>query len=1380
MQLGNTVHFNSFKWVKEELRQLLVDIQRQLEFYINAPEDVEKLDDIIAALRQVRGTLSLVEIYGAALLSEEMEMVARALKADEIPNRDNAYETLLNASLRLPDYLDGLAVGNKDVPMVLLPLLNDLRACRNASLLSENVLFFPDVSVAAGSNELREELDGAKTTGEDVAELARKIRHQYQLGLLGWFKDKNVEKSFAKMHDVINRLRAASGSDKGRRLWWVSTAIVESLQHTAIDSSVALKSLMGKVDRQIKRLADLDEQEFSKTLPDDLTKNLLYYVANSGEATETIAKVKSAFNLEKYLPGQDDLADAERRLGGPNQELLDKVSEALQEEINQAKDALEVFTHSAEKDKTQLEKLVPLYSKIADTLGMLGLGRARQNIIHEKEELDHMLSGPGVPSEEALMSSAGVLLTIEGELEAYVTRRVDSNFFNETEEDESVDYDTKAAAENQRVVNSLVNESLKNIALVKDVFLTYIDHPENVEGIQSIPSILKELAGAMFVAPLDAVVPVIEKQHSYFATLIESAYKPRAQEQDAVADVVTNIECFLEAVAENRVDSELYVAAANDAVDRLNDISRGQPGAEKLPQETDEEVLHDDDVILVDDLKAEPVSEKDIAPAVTSESAKPAAVKKAAEPPPPPIPQRDYSDLRPIGDDADEEIIDIFIEESLEELQKVSSLYPVWSNNANDRESLTTIRRSFHTLKGSGRLVGATIIGEFAWSIENMLNRLIDGAITESPALFGVIEEAIGVLPQLIEQIRGNNPEPVENVYGLMHRAELLAAGHPVEETPAIESSNKVDIQPAFDTAVQADAPVDLPDETPVIEADDDLAIVEIEEVAIDDVIDSIDTGVDTPSGSMQADGTNQEEIQADAEGQVDSEADSEVILTSDYDEISALDDADQVIESFDADAAVVDADAIVIDDVQDANDTSLPDIIDPNIVTPDITVAGEPPAAANVGEGTTGKTAIDYTDEYLSIHVDPALLDIFSDEAETHLTEISRIGEKAREGTISARQKEAMIRAMHTLHGSARTAKFMLIAEKAKLLEQHANNLAELGVPWSPQELDLLDNTVDYVRNCIAHLKEHTAELVDDVDLNRALEQCVDRSSKALELERQTRLEKTGFVEEVEIDAELIEIFMEEAPDLVDTIEHELQSWKESDYRGDQIAEIMRQLHTLKGSARMASLSDFGDLSHTLESLFISVSSGNLSVTPGLEVALTGAVDRLLSMLDVMAQGRQPSVPESYLQQLDDIRLGKLDPDDLTKTISVEVPPDEAVKLEPVVDDEVLVDVEEPPAAESYEAAADEPLEPLEPLMNRLSRLRQKVMLSLQCLLNTQRYCQVLKAHKPLKKLNLSLLQKRRQLLKVLSKQQLRVHSKIKFVYVPISWMFWLTMPVR
>ncbi len=65
--------------------------------------------------------------------------------------------------------------------------------------------------------------------------------------------------------------------------------------------------------------------------------------------------------------------------------------------------------------------------------------------------------------------------------------------------------------------------------------------------------------------------------------------------------------------------------------------------------------------------------------------------------------------------DIDDDIRDVFLEEFDEELVNLGQLLPVWRAAPNNPEHLRPIRRVFHTLKGSGRLVGASVLGEFSW-----------------------------------------------------------------------------------------------------------------------------------------------------------------------------------------------------------------------------------------------------------------------------------------------------------------------------------------------------------------------------------------------------------------------------------------------------------------------------------------------------------------------------------------------------------------------------------------------------------------------------------------------------------------------------------------
>ncbi len=86
--------------------------------------------------------LRVLEIYGAALLAEEMEQVTRYLISShgERKNQAEALDALMRAMVQLPGYLERVLAGGRDLALVLLPLLNDLRAVRGSPLLSEGTL----------------------------------------------------------------------------------------------------------------------------------------------------------------------------------------------------------------------------------------------------------------------------------------------------------------------------------------------------------------------------------------------------------------------------------------------------------------------------------------------------------------------------------------------------------------------------------------------------------------------------------------------------------------------------------------------------------------------------------------------------------------------------------------------------------------------------------------------------------------------------------------------------------------------------------------------------------------------------------------------------------------------------------------------------------------------------------------------------------------------------------------------------------------------------------------------------------------------------------------------------------------------------------------
>src|SRR5690606_6922100 len=80
------------------------------------------------------------------------------------------------------------------------------------------------------------------------------------------------------------------------------------------------------------------------------------------------------------------------------------------------------------------------------------------------------------------------------------------------------------------------------------------------------------------------------------------------------------------------------------------------------------------------------------------------------------------------------------------------------------------------------------------------------------------------------------------------------------------------------------------------------------------------------------------------------------------------------------------------------------------------------------------------------------------------------------------------------------------------------------------------------------------------------------------------------------ERDPELVQIFLEEGFDIIERAGTSLQRWIGNVDDSYELEALQRDLHTLKGGARMADIAEIGDLAHELESLYEGLCAGNRS----------------------------------------------------------------------------------------------------------------------------------------------------------------------------------------
>jgi len=1191
MKTEDTVEYNSLRWVKKELDLILQEAQASLSAYIEDTEEVERLRESVEHLHMVHGTLQMVELYGAAQLAEEMEKVSDALLNGKVQKVEDAYDVLMRSMLQLPDYLESLQSGGKDVPMVLLPLLNDLRASRNASLLSENVLFFPDVDSEEESTEV-------EVASGQLLETAKKLRPHYQIGLVGWFKGVKVGASLKRITAVLGELEKKSAQPAVRRIWSITSALVEGLMQQGIDSNISIQMLLGQVDRSIKQLIDSDEEAFAQNAPSDLLKNLLYYIARVKTDSPRVKNIKTTYRLEELLPNDSELEEARSGMGGLNTELLSTVSAGIREDLLEVKDALEIFVHSEVQEKSRLNSLPDLLAKIADTLSMLGLGMPREQVLEQQLIIKQVISGEKKSSDELIMEVAGVLLSVESQLNSFIANR--SSMGAEGGASHRVgDLAEMPESEYLEVLSAVIREALQDFNDARQAMLGYLEDPSDKSLLDLIVHRLDEVDGAMFMLPIKKLKHQIDAVRGYVVTVMQNAEQlPGVVQQSDVADVVTSIEYYLEAIIEGRPDLELSMNSGNAAADRLNkltddyDVDALLARKKHTVDETPESESHEDgsqgielDVGELDLAALEPVAEQA---------------------------QTDEERYIILSDDADEEILEIFIEEALEELASLNEQVPLWSADHGNEEALITIRRSFHTLKGSGRLIGAELIGEFAWIFESMLNRVIEKSRPLNQTVFDALGEALGILPQLIEQLKGKG-EPISGIYQLIDRVDLLgkwkkpAAGDQAvaQKVPVVEQQSVVpeDVSPEADPGVAPEEDID---------SDSSIEISESELMLGDD----LEFDFEEPS---TADSSMEIDLGEGLEDEFD------IDLT---DELEALQTASTEEEE------------ITLGALQE------------EISLDDLSIPVEQPESVDV---TDMDIEISADEDVLQVHIDPVLFGIFKGESESHLQHVRAILEKHEQSIEPVTASAELLRALHTLFGSARTAEVDEIAELCGALEKYVRIYLNLKDPCIPDSgVKLIADVTDKVGDMLEGLEDKAHRIQSDEallqrikDLSKEMmdaQEGVSESASGGEVERPVadQVSTESLVSYSDVDDELVDIFLEEAEELLDNCENSLQRWNADIDDDEGVLDLQRHLHTLKGGARMADLSPVGNLTHALESLVIAVNGQQLAFTKDISNVLHDALDQLSDMLSKVKEREPISSAESMISNIDLIRQGK------------------------------------------------------------------------------------------------------------------------------------------
>jgi len=741
-QIANGLH-----WVRGEIEQSLSRARGALEQYLEAPEETQHLDVAAEELHLVRGTVGMIQCFGAAALAEEMLQLLQELRQNP-PGQNNLepFSALTGATLHLSDYVDLLAHGENDRAVVLQPGINELRLARGKPLLTEAELFAAQLRAQQQTpSEIPPEL--RPRGGEAVQSIARRELGTFQTAFVQWFRGQNIDAAMARMGKIADAVAVNTADPSLREMWSSYAVLSECLRGDLQFDSLDLKRLFGRAGQHLKKLVDEGEAVAGADVG-DTPQQLLFHIARASRQTDRSHDLITSRRIDELLPGLEQMDELRRRLRGPNTSILGRVYIEIGRDFAQVKDGIDLAVRTGGRSTGDLAVTRERLLRLANTLGALGLPAPQQALINQAR----LLENPPPQGVMAWMDVATAILRVEHSLEEALFRALGRHGGEPERPYAEIEAEVPHAQDLRESTKALLRESLVDLAHLKAGFDAFLKNGDG-SAFGDAPRMLNEVAAGLQILDRTRASAQLRKLETYvkLGTLLGTQHSQA--EFERFADAISCVEVYLEALRDGLPEPGRILDDLENYIARLD--FRAAPAAPA----------------------AAPV---DLAAGVQPAEAPPPQTLEAVSPPPPPAaaPAAPAPASVPVGEGIDPEIRDIFIEEAGEVLVELERHLPAFRREPGNRAVIGEVRRAFHTLKGSGRMVGALRIGEFGWAVENMLNRCLEGALSVRAPVQQTIEQAVALLPGLIENFRDGVGVGVEDpaVAALIDSATRLAS----------------------------------------------------------------------------------------------------------------------------------------------------------------------------------------------------------------------------------------------------------------------------------------------------------------------------------------------------------------------------------------------------------------------------------------------------------------------------------------------------------------------------------------------------------------------------------------------------------------------------
>ncbi len=771
-------------WVKGEIDLALGRALAAIRSAAAGAPDVAALSLVRGQVHQVSGVLLLIGLEGPAQVSAELEALLDTLT-------QNAADASLVAladrgASSLSTFLEQLLAGQPAHALRLFGVYRDMRQVRRQSEADPVDLYFPPLVPVVAAAE-RERLLARPVDPVQRRRFIRRERARYGVGLLRWLRERDPQ-GLLEMSRALAAIGRVERLPAVRGFWKAASALAEAVGESLVTEEGALARLWLRLERQQARA-----QTGAPVVAERLAREVLFHVARTYPATAALREVQLLFRLAGSVPETYELADADAAA-------LPRLR-ALKEVVQSAKSAWTRYASGFTPVVAPFCEQAVLLRDRSAGLGRWALSRVAEEML---AVADKFLEVPGPIDDSVALEVATGLLLLE---DALLAPEPLSTEFSEQlqtlidrmrrwrEGDDGVLrapapilVEVVRRAQNRMAIAQLVAEVQVNLRSVEKALDGFFRDHTRRALLTGVDGLLAQVAGAFRVLGEVSAADRVDESLARVRAFAGTRYLPLLDDFEHVAQVLSAIGAHAEALQHGpadfdqaltpvqRGDADPGVVAASSVEMEMAELQRvtqqrldawldepADEGRRETLRLTLEAIQQDAAIVSDPDLERRAVQALSLMGRSGATDDKPAleALMRqiAAATEPVPAPSREVEALAESSPEAiDAELLAIYRREAVDVLATIHQARTALHEQPAHAAGLVTLRRAFHTLKGSGRMVGLLDAGETAYAIERLLDHFIEATYPASDALLGVLDAAAHYFDRLFTALAAGQP----------------------------------------------------------------------------------------------------------------------------------------------------------------------------------------------------------------------------------------------------------------------------------------------------------------------------------------------------------------------------------------------------------------------------------------------------------------------------------------------------------------------------------------------------------------------------------------------------------------------------------------------